>query len=239
MRGAPALGAVAMLLAAAAAAASVLHVSRTRIDFGAHAYIARPQTFVLTNVGDAPWRVADVVVDGPDAALFSIASAQCPAGSRIPPGGRCTFEVNFVPSGTGSKRARVHIVGAGLRVELRATAVERRKDALGPIALIFARGIDLAFPLSETIEVSNAGDAPLTLVGVQIESSAPGAFEIASACALPAVLEMGEHCWITVSMTGAGASPWSAELVVDTAELGSYRVGVTGYQPPIPDALPP
>jgi hypothetical protein len=231
--------ALSMALSAAASAAALLDVSRSVVDFGGHATVARPQTFVVTNVGDAPWDVPGMQLDGVDAALFSVASMQCPARTRVPPRGRCVFEIGFVPHGTGMKHATMRIAGTGDSIALRGAAVPARARPLGPIALIFSRGIDLAFPLSETIEVSNAGDEPLRIVGMRIEGRQPAEFEIASACELPAVLQLAEHCWITVSMTGLGAEPWSAELVVETAELGAYRLGVTGYRPPAREPLVP
>jgi hypothetical protein len=243
MHGRAALGALSMALStalsAAAPAAVLLDVSRTAVDFGRHASVARPQTLVVTNVGDAPWDVPGMLLDGADAALFSVASAQCPARTRVPPRGRCIFEIGFVPHGTGIRQATLRIGGTAGSIALRGVAVPARKQPLGPIPLIFSRGIDLAFPLSETIEVSNAGDEPLRIVGIRIDGRQPAEFEIASACALPAVLQLAEHCWITVSMTGMGTGPWSAELVVETAEVGDYRLGVTGFEPPMPEPLVP
>lgn len=231
-------GAAVSLLTAAASAAPVLHVSRDSVDFGAHAHIARPQTFVVTNLGTEPWRVPALAVEGPDALAFSIASRACPAETLVPPHGRCIFEVGFVPIGHGGQRAGVRIA-PDRAVALRGIAVARRADGLGPIAMIFSRGVDLAYPLSETIEISNAGDEPLRITGLLIDGAQPAEFEIASACALPASLDIGEACWITISMTGAGTAPWSAELVVEAAGLGVYRVGVTGYEPPAPPPLVP
>ena len=229
---------VSFLVLAAAAAASELDVSRAVLDFGQQAYVSRPRTFVVTNVGDTPWRVAPIVPEGRDAAVFSIASRDCPPGSVVPPGARCVFESVFLPHGTGDRSATVR-VAPDHAITLRGTAATRRTDGIGPLLLIFTRGIDLAFPLSETIEVSNAGDEPLHITALRIDGREPAEFEIASACPLPATLQPAQGCWITVSMTGLGTAPWSAELVVESAELGRYRLGVTGYQPPLVDPLVP
>jgi len=216
---------------AAGAAASELDVSRAVVEFGRQAYVTRPRTFVVTNMGETPWRVTALVPEGRDAALFSVASRDCPPGSVVPPTGRCVFESVFLPQGTGDRTATVRIA-PGHAIALRGTAAARRTGGIGPLLLIFTRGIDLAFPLSETIEVSNAGDEPLHLAALRIDGRQPAEFEIASACTLPAALQPAEGCSITISMTGLGSAPWSAELVVESAELGAYRLGVTGYQPP-------
>ena len=229
---------LSLLVLAAAAAAQELDVSRTVVDFGRQTYVSRPRTFVVTNIGTTAWRVPPIVPEGRDAALFSVASRDCPPGSFVPPRGRCVFDSVFVPHGLGDMTATARFA-PGYAITLHATGAPRPADGVGPMLLIFTRGVDLAFPLSETVEVSNAGDEPLHVTALGIEGREPAEFEIASACTLPATLQPGEGCWITVSMTGLGTAPWSAELIVDSAETGPYRLGVTGYQPPLIEPLVP
>src|SRR5438046_9713727 len=91
------LAAPLAMAATAACAQPMLDVSRAIVDLGRHTHIARPRTFVVTNVGDAPWRAPRPVIDGADATAFSVTSRDCPVGTLVPPRARCTFRVGFVP----------------------------------------------------------------------------------------------------------------------------------------------
>lgn len=63
-----------------------------------------PRTFSMTNGGDATVSIGTIVLDGPDAAAFAIATDAC-SGADLAAGETCDFAVRFTPSSAGGKYA--------------------------------------------------------------------------------------------------------------------------------------
>jgi hypothetical protein len=92
----------------AAAAAPVVNLSPTSLDFGnlAVGTTSSPQIVTLTNTGNATLSITSIVVTGTNASDFAQNNT---CGSTVVAGSNCTISVTFTPSATGTRTASLSI----------------------------------------------------------------------------------------------------------------------------------
>jgi centrosomal CEP192-like protein len=85
-----------------------LQLGASEIHFGTVAVgYAHPRTVAIENVGNASVTIADLSIEGPDAARFAVVDDTCAA--QLAPGETCQVKVTFQPSAIGDRSATLVI----------------------------------------------------------------------------------------------------------------------------------
>ena len=154
------------------------------------------QTIALKNTGDLPLNVAAAVIDGPNAAEFTVTKNGCTVA--VTPGGSCDVAIRFAPTATGTRNASlalttdapgrftaVPLTGDGVAgpappvIDLRPRTVIASLSAHHRLSLNRARrGIRvhavLAAPGTVDLRLQRLGGRPKTVVHTQASRSNAG-----------------------------------------------------------------
>jgi len=157
-----------------------------------------PQRVTLTNTGNTDLAVGALALGGANAGDFALADDTC-SNHSVPADAICTFDIVLRPSAPGTLAGQVEIPSNAQTspdtVALAGAGIQARV-ALDPSALDF--GVVLpGSTRTETIEVSNTGEADLNL-SEMTDPSAPFAILGGTCTAVPVTLGPGERCDIVV-----------------------------------------
>jgi len=196
------------------------------LDFGGVRTDASPpvRTITVTNTGNGPYTIDGLSLDGPDAGEFTITETDC-TGAVIGPDDECTVDVRFAPLDQKLKSAavvvddtapgrphRITLTGSGL---VGTPAFEATPDPVD-----FGSALIGTPPGDKVVTVTNTGDAPFQVTGLDLIGPAAADFSIVSSTCLGA----------TVTPTAAGAR--TAELrFTDTAPGSPHTVGLKADTP--------
>lgn len=202
---------------------------------------ASGQTVTVHNLGDEPLIVRQAAVEPADSS-FSIARDAC-TGEPVPPAASCEIAIGWRPSAEGPTRGELVLVYARpgkpedgeRRVPLKGRAVSPRLEAeptrleLGPVALGQTRP-------AQTVRLTNAGTAPVTVERVVTEGSGRSAFAIDGSCS-GETLAPGQGCELQVSFRPLREGPQEARLVVQPAggPAPALTVPLAGTALPAPE----
>ena len=202
---------------------------------------------VLTNGGTVPFDFSSIVVGGPQAADFTLASGPnaCVAGGTLAPGASCTLYASFTAGGTGARNATLTITdaGTGNAVPLVLGGVGIPLGAANvtplPVSLAFGAQTLGTTSASRTVVLTNGGGAAFTVSTLSILGSQPGDFALgsgANACAQGSVLAAGVGtCTLYVTFTPLASGTRSASVTLaDTGAGLTVAVPVGGAGAAIP-----
>ncbi len=87
-----------------------INISTTLYDFGnvSVGTTSTPNTFTVSNTGNADLTIKTITLTGSDASEFAIQNDYCSA-QIIPPSGNCTIDAVFAPTSLGAKSANLSI----------------------------------------------------------------------------------------------------------------------------------
>ncbi|MFL6193077.1 MAG: choice-of-anchor D domain-containing protein [Thermoanaerobaculia bacterium] len=213
------------------AGAPELEVSPARLGFKEAPFGsgASADRISLANPGTAPLEISRLDFgDNPDGA-FEVESS---CGDEIPPGGRCVVNITFDPPKPGRYRADLAIAGSGLRriVPVFGTATETRRPVLllTPTDLPLGRARTGSSTRAKDVRISNEGDAPLTIDGIDLRGDAAGDFKVRGGCQGEEIAP-GDQCRLTVVFAPSAAGHRSAQIVVTDKAHGLQEiVNLTG-----------
>jgi hypothetical protein len=196
---------------------------------------SRTRSVTLTNAGNAPLTIEEILVDGADASAFRIGRAtDCPTEERLRAGESCTIAVAFRPAEGGGHSAELVIVhdaeGSPTGVELRGEGRGQAQLALDPTSLEFGAA-DVGSPSDvQTVTVTNGGTAVLVLARIELVGPAPEDFTIedSSTCSDGVELEPGEDCTVDISFLPGAEGERTAALEVETRGGLAGRVDLAG-----------
>ena len=150
-------------------------VAPLSIDFGdvANGSLSSTETVTITNSGGFPLDVTGLTLGGTHAADYSIASENCIAGTVPANGGTCTVNLQVTPSALGNRTATLTVASddadeANVSVSLAANSVEPEIDVTPSVIPFGDQNLNTT-SANQIITVSNTGDAPLTVSGVDID----------------------------------------------------------------------
>jgi hypothetical protein len=173
-------------------------------------------TVTVTNAGTASLVVDRIDVAGPQAGDF-VAVDGC--SSRVPPGGSCTIDVTFTPSGEGMRTASLtltsNVTGPAVTLPLSGTATPPKAPAIevSPDPVDF--GVVTGSATKE-VEISSTGTLPLEIRRITIGGDSPGNFTVTNDACSGTTLEPGRHCVVTVQISLAiDDGPKSATLTIE------------------------
>jgi hypothetical protein len=155
--------------------------------------------------------VQSAQLSGPQSASFQIIGDRC-TGQAV--AGTCVVTVAFAPSSVGSAAATLRVVGT---VGTQDVALTGTGSVTGAALAAVPAAIDFGdvYPWSETaraVTVSNRGDVPVLIDGVEVAGAQAPAFGIdADGCGGRTVAP-GEACSLVVRFVRGSAGPRSAQL---------------------------
>jgi hypothetical protein len=176
------------------------------------------QNVIVTNSGGAPLTVSGVVFSNRE---FRQQTSTCTA-APVAPGGSCTIGVRFHPSARGDRTGTMtltdnapgtHTVsmhGFGIAPQLVVT----------PTSLNFGSVSWLGGGVTRSLNVTNIGDAPLTITTTPL--SASSVYSVPSNSCAGAVVPVNGTCVIDVRYTsGLDFSPQTGQLTINSNSLGN------------------
>jgi hypothetical protein len=184
------------------------------------------QTVTLTNSGSATLTLDTVAVTGTNASDF-IAANKC-AGT-IPAGSSCSINVTFKPTALGARAASLTLTDNATNspqtVPLTGTGVATGAAVLlSPASLAFSTVVNTTS--SQTVTITNDGNAALTINSISITGTSSSAFTESNSCTS---INAGGNCIVTVRFAPVATGAQSASLTIsDTASDSPQNAPLTG-----------
>jgi parallel beta-helix repeat protein len=180
-----------------------------------------PQSATLAAVYSTCFQFASIQISGD-----FIQMNNCPA-LGVPAGTSCTFSISFVPTAAGTRYGSLtgtSVTGAAVNVALTGIGYKPTPvAAFSPTSLVFSPQIVTTASSSQTITVSNIGNAPLTIYSV----TSTGDFVAANGCG--STLNAGASCAINVSFVPSTFGYRDGLIVVnENADTSPQNLGMTG-----------
>ena len=236
------LGMLAGALASyAAAAAPVISLSRTQIDFGRipSQIASSVQPVFVTNTGDAPLTVRALTIGGQNASDFS-ASGTCTTPIVLAPGARCRIDLTLYAGFSTARPLATLDVDSDATlpaptVRLSAT-LDNGSLYLGPPDptpdwLDFsAQAVGTSSPPA-SLTLANVTGLTFTLGGITMAGADADDFAVSSPCRAGDTLARDATCAATVTFTPRADGPRAAELRFVLSAFGisgSFSYSVTG-----------
>jgi hypothetical protein len=187
-----------------------------------------PMALTLTNTGNATLNVTKVQITQPNASDFT-ETDNC-AGQKIAAGASCTINVTFTPTTTGARSANVTVTdnatGSPQKVPVSGTGLAP-VVSLNPTSLTFADQAISSSSASQSITLTNTGQAPLTITSIALAGANPGDFSLSNNCGTS--LAVNASCSITATFMPAAAWSRTAAIMMTDNALGSPHVmGLAG-----------
>jgi len=199
------------------------------------------QIVTLSNAGTAALSITSIKIIGSDFEQFAQTS-NC--GASLAAGASCTISVTFTAPAAGNYSSTLSVAdnatGSPQTIALTGTGVAAAapKAVLSPTSLSFSNTTTGATAAALTVQLSNPGNAALSITGISIVGSGASAFIQTSGCG--ATLAAGATCSISVTFTPSAAASYSAALTVADNATGSPQtvaLAGTGVVPPVPQAV--
>lgn len=193
------------------------------------------QSTTLTSTGTAPLTISSVAITGLNLDDFAQTNT-CPlAPSTLAPGATCTISVTFRPAATGARTAAVTInddaAGSSQNVTVSGTGAQPAPAvSLAPSSLSFGGQLTGTTSGAQTVTLTNAGSAPLTISSVGIAGTNAGDFAQTGNCPSgPATLAVNATCTVSVTFTPTATGSRSASVSIsDDAQNSPQAVPLTG-----------
>jgi Beta-propeller repeat/HYDIN/CFA65/VesB-like, Ig-like domain/Cep192 domain 4 len=207
--------------------ASAAALSPQSLNFGNQALnvAGNPQTVTLVNAGSAPLNITGIAVTGQFSQTNNCGTV-VPAG-----GGTCTIQVTFKPTQTGPVTDQITITDDAAASPQTVTLTGAGVTSAGtlsvsPTLLTFATQIVGQTSSSQTVQLANTGTTAVTISSIIMT----GDFAETDTCGnLPAVLNVGTSCSISVTFTPTASGTRSGTLTIkDDAINGSQGVALSG-----------
>jgi len=197
------------------------------------------RSITMTNTGELPGGFFITLISSGDTASFQLLEEDCTAG-RLEPGGSCTAQVRFQPTGPGLKSAKLTFIGGeeGLvQVELNGLGVAPAL-ALSPSEHDFGSQSENSAGPDQLFTITNDGKTSVALNSASIVGVNPDQFRLATDSCTAVSLGPGERCQL-----GARFAPDSRGAKTATLRLGAgpevltAALSGTGSPPPPSNAF--
>ena len=177
----------------------VILLSSSAISFGSvvQGNTSSIRSVVISNAGNSPLIISQVSLSGPNSNQFTQEN-NC---ATVPAGGSCTISTAFKPTTTGDKIATISIshnaTGSPSTLSLSGSGASTPAPmiSVNPTRLIVSQTTNTTSS-AQTVTVSNAGNATLTVSGVSLTGADAGQFAQTNNCSSVAA---GSSCTISVT----------------------------------------
>ncbi|WP_161784324.1 choice-of-anchor D domain-containing protein [Aquabacterium sp. NJ1] len=146
-------------------------------------------------------------------------------------GGMGEFKGKFTSSEVADMAAYLATCNATTRTCT--TPAPAAQIAMAPASVTFASTALTTSSTAQTLTVSNAGAAPLTLTGITLAGSNPGDFTKGGTCSTATAVPAGGSCTVTVGFTPTATGTRSASLSL-TSAVGNVSSTLSGTGAPAP-----
>jgi len=222
------------LLTAALPAAPAMNLSPGSLTFAAQAVAtaSAAQTILVTNSGNAPLTVAQIVTSG------DFSETDTCVGAVVAAGATCAVQVKFLPSATGTRTGVLtvygNVSGGQATAALSGVGAPAAAIVLSPVSLTYLATNVGAVSAAQNVTISNTGGVTATLQTPAVT----GDFTIA-ANTCGATLGAGSGCTVSIAFaptaSGTRAGTFSIVDSVGTQTAALSGVGVL----PATDGLAP
>ena len=206
-----------------------MSLSPSSLSFGNEpvGVVSSSQTITLSNTGNAALSITSLALAGANPSDFA-QSNNC--GASVAAGGNCTISVTFTPAASGSFTASVSVAdnasGSPQTVALSGTGASPGVS-LSPSSLSFGNEPVGVVSSSQTITLSNTGNAALSITGLALAGANPSDFAQSNNCG--ASVAAGGNCTISVTFTPAASGSFTASVsVADNASGSPQTVALSG-----------
>ncbi len=178
------------------------------------------QTVIVTNTGTSAFTVLAVTLGGADPDDFARNSDTC-TGTALSPQSACTVSVVFTPTAVGNRTASMNFSGLAPQSQQSVALSGMGTGAgavLSPGSVTFINQI-VGSSATDTINLTNPGNAPLTLTSIAIS----GDKDFGETTACGAALAAGTTCSITVTFTPSTPGSANAAITVTGSGLNGVR----------------
>jgi hypothetical protein len=203
------------------------------------------KTVTITNSGNADLIIGTITSENPFTSSFSIAADIC-SGKTIAPAGSCTLSIRFAPAAVGTFTdifditsndpatlvVAVNVSGTGTPIPVPDIAVTDSMFPENDLKVPFGNVTQGVSSLVQTINITNAGTAALTVSNIQLTGTDANQFSLnlgggATPCATasPAVAA-GKSCTVTVTFSPLLAGAKSANIVISSNDPDEAGVSV-------------
>ncbi len=189
------------------------------------------QTVTLTNTGSS-LAISSVTLGGANPGDFNITGGNC-SGANLASAGTCTIILTFTPTATGNRTAIVNLADdaspSPQSFPISGTGVQPAVSFSVPSLTFANQGEGTSSP-SQSVILTNTGNATLSIRGISLGGANPGDFSQTNTCgALPASLGPGNSCTFTVIFTPTATGMRNAAInVTDNAPASPQSVTLTG-----------
>lgn len=194
------------------------------------------QSVTLRNTGSAPLTISSISMTGTNAAHFAQTNT-CPvAPATLASQGTCAVTVTYRPTVAGTSQANISIVSdapsSPNSVALTGTAVVPAAPAvtLSPTSAVFPDTLVSGTSASQTVQVTNSGNASLTISGITLAGTNPTDFTQTNNCPAPTgSLAAGGSCTVTLTFAPKATGARAATLqVADNATGSPHTAALSG-----------
>jgi hypothetical protein len=200
----------------------------------------------ITNAGTADLRVTDLVLTTSTGTDFALASAP-PVPATVRPNTAITLGVRYEPMAMGTATGTLRIESNSLEtpavtVPLSGTgvAVPMPQLVVSPLSVSFGE-VGLGASPAIAVTIANAGNADLTVTGLQIDSGEPGVFRLGTAPMPPVLVTPGASAPVQVIFepTVAGSVTGTLQILSDVDVTPEVTVSLsgTGVTVPVPQIV--
>ena len=185
------------------------------------------QPLVLRSTGASPATITAIGWTGPE----TVTTSQECVNNEIAVSGSCRVEVKFSPSDASAAKGTIDVTyaGAGKQAMLHVPVDAETTPPNVPEPLAAGKlNVDpgqVSFPTLQhnektnpiPVTISNQGDGPLQLRGVQLAKDA-GVFSMMNGCAGMQQLDPHTSCVVSIVASTAEVGTWPGQLIVSTRE---------------------
>ena len=207
-------------------------LSTTAINFtpAATGTTSAPTAVTLTNTGSQTLNISSISIPAASSNNFS----QTNNCSTVAVGARCTINVTFAPTASGTQSANLQIASNASNSPTAVVLSGTASTGASPILQIAPAS--LTFPLNspaQTVTITNSGGGPVTIASATITGATGATFTIVSNSCI-GILGAGGTC--SLSVTGTTSSTGTGSLVItsstpdspQTVALSATSSGGTG-----------
>jgi hypothetical protein len=192
----------------------VVSLSPTSLTFSStnvNAQNPTPQTVTVNNTGTGTLTINTVMVTGTNPASYAQTNT---CGTPVAAGGNCTITVTFMPAAEGSLPATLTITDNAANspqmVSLAGTG--SAPIASVPPSLTFSTSPAVGTSATQTVTLSNNGNAPLTFTTAPLTGANPGDYSQTNTCA--GSVAASSSCALSVTFTPAAPGTRTATLTI-------------------------
>jgi len=180
------------------------------------------QNFTVSNTGGTTATLQTPTITGSNASDFAISASTC--GATLAASTGCTLSITFKPTAAGTRSATLSLTdSAGTQTAaLTGTGNAPATDTLSATSLTFAQQAIGTTSTTQSITLTNSGDAALTLISTSLT---PGDFTATNTCGNS--LAAHSTCAIQINFVPTAIGARSATLTV-TDQFRSQPVTLNG-----------